>query len=313
MCDATAFDSVERSTAHAPDRDAGATNCDNPMTMQRPPPPAPPPPMSLFAEGTARRATMVASAREGYATTLHAHDCDMLFVPVAGRFDVIGAQGETMQPAPGDFVWFAAGAAHATAAQTLRQTHVAVYIDPDFWSTALRAQGVQQPLQGMRSGSAALAMLSQKMLEVARSGPGIDSDNGAVYCGALIMEAARLSANPLLQERRTPARMVAQSLAEAIAADLSQSLSLDAFAARHRLSRRQVERSFRAEFGMSPLAFQQIQRADRARYLLATTSDSVLSVAQQVGWESGSYLARVLQKTWALTAAEIRAAKHEPP
>lgn len=269
--------------------------------------------MSLFAEGAARRATMVANTREGYATTLHAHDCDMLFVPVAGRFDVVDARGEAMQSAPGDFVWFAAGAAHATAAQTLRQTHVAVYIDPDFWSTALRAHGVQRPLQGMRAGSAALNMLSQRMLEVARAGTGTDSDNGAVYCGALIMEAARLSANPLLQQRRTPARMVAESLAEAIEADLSQALSLEAFAARHQLSRRQVERSFRAEFGMSPLAFQQIKRADRARYLLATTSDSVLSVAQQVGWESGSYLARVLQKTWALTAAEIRTTSRTTP
>lgn len=283
------------------------------MTMQRPPLSAPPPPMSLFAEGAARRATMVANTREGYATTLHAHDCDMLFVPVAGRFDVVDARGEAMQSAPGDFVWFAAGAAHATAAQTLRQTHVAVYIDPDFWRTALRAQGVPQPLQGMRAGSAALNTLSQKMLEVAQSGAGADSDNGAVYCGALIMEAARLSANPLLQQRRTPARMVAEALADAIQADLSQPLSLEAFAARHRLSRRQVERSFRAAFGMAPLAFQQIRRADRARYLLATTSDSVLSVAQQVGWESGSYLARVLQKAWALTAAEIRATNRTTP
>lgn len=249
---------------------------------------------------------MVASTRERYATSLHAHDCDMLFVPVAGRFDVLNGEGDTMQAGPGDFVWYAAETAHATSAQTLKQTHVAVYVDPDFWRTALRAHGIKDPAEGMRAGSAALNALSQKMFEVAHACE--LGDEGAVYSGALIMEAARLSANPLLQARHTPASMVSALLAETIETNLAQPLALDSFAGRHHLSRRQVERLFSAEFGISPLAFQQLKRADRARYLLSTSSDSVLSIAQQVGWQSGSYLARVLEKTWSLTATEIRAA-----
>jgi AraC-like DNA-binding protein len=228
----------------------------------------------------------------------------MLLVPVAGRFEVLSEHGEPMPAAPGVFVWYAAGTAHATSAQTLKQTHLAVYVDPDFWCTALRAQGIREPQEGMRAGSEALSKLSQKMLEVAHAGE--HDDEGAVYSGALIMEAARLSANPLLRGQQTPARMVATLLAEVIEADLAQPLALEAFAARNRMSRRQVERLFGAEFGISPLAFQQIKRADRARYLLSTSDDSVLSIAQQVGWQSGSYLARVLEKTWALTATEIR-------
>ncbi|MDB5847491.1 MAG: hypothetical protein JWP29_1243 [Rhodoferax sp.] len=264
----------------------------------------PPPRLSAFAERLGHKAAAVASTREGYATALHAHDCDMLFVPVAGRFDILDTHGAPIQSAPGHFVWFAAGAAHATTAQSLRQTHIAVYVDPDFWGTALRAQGVLQPLQGMRAGSAALNALSQRLLELA----GAPDDQQAIYCGALIMEAARLSANPLSAEMRTPARQVAEHLQ----ADLSRELSLAAFAERQRLSRRQVERLFRAEFGMSPLAFQQIKRLERARFLLQQTDDSVLSVAQQVGWESGSYLSRVLVRTWAATAAEIRASGRAP-
>ena len=263
----------------------------------------PAPLLSAFAQRLAHKAAAVASTREAYATQLHAHDCDMLFVPVAGRFGIVDARGEAMQSSPGHFVWFAAGAAHATTAETLRQTHLAMYVDPDFWGTALRAQGVVQPLQGMRAGSAALNALSTRLLEMAGSA----DEQQAVYCGALIMEAARLSANPLSVEQRSPARLVAELLAEHLQADLSRSLSLGAFAERHRLSRRQVERIFRAEFGMSPLAYQQIKRLDRAKYLLENTEDSVLSVAQQVGWESGSYLSRVLARTWACTAAEIRA------
>jgi transcriptional regulator GlxA family with amidase domain len=121
------------------------------------------------------------------------------------------------------------------------------------------------------------------------------------------MEAARLSASPAMTEQRTPLRLIADLLIQYIDSDLARPLSLDLFAEKHRMSRRHIERVFRAEFSMSPLEFQQVRRVERARYLLQTTDDSVLSVAQQVGWESGSYLSRVLGKTWARTAAEIRA------
>ncbi|MEJ8847309.1 AraC family transcriptional regulator [Variovorax rhizosphaerae] len=264
----------------------------------------PAPRLSPYAEQLSGRTKTVVNVREGYQTPWHAHDCDMLFVPVAGRFDVIGPDGEPLTSGPGEFSWFAAGEGHATTAQTLRQTHLAIYVDPDFWSLVLRAQGIERPQQGMRSGSVAMNMLSQKLLQTSLEGA--DSEANAVYCGALIMEAARLSANPVLHERGTPARMVAQLLTDFIDADLARPLSLDAFAEKHRLSRRQVERQFRSAFGMSPLEFQQARRVERARYLLQTTSDSVLSIAQQVGWESGSYLSRVLRKTWARTAAELR-------
>jgi transcriptional regulator GlxA family with amidase domain len=263
--------------------------------------------ISPFIDRLARKATMVANAREGYATSTHAHDCDMLFVPLAGRFDIVDAQGDALQSSPGHFLWFAAGAAHATSAQTLRQTHLAVYVDSEFWEMALRAQGVHAPAQGMRAGSAALTALSQQMLSLAQAGEA--EERVIAHCGALIMEAARLTAHPLVQpnDRGAPAQVLAALLADDIEADLARPLSLDAFAQRHRLSRRQVERIFKSAFGASPLEFQQRKRLERARHLLETTDDSVLSVAQQVGWESGSYLTRMLGKAWATTAMQIRA------
>jgi AraC-like DNA-binding protein len=264
--------------------------------------------ISPFIDRLAHKATMVANAHEGYATSTHAHDCDMLFVPLAGRFDIVDAQGDALQSSPGHFLWFAAGAAHATSAQTLRQTHLAVYVDSEFWEMALRAQGVHKPAQGMRAGSVALNALSQEMLSLVRAGEG--EDRVVAHCGALIMEAARLTAHPLAQpnDRGTPARILAALLADDIEADLARPLSLDAFAQRHRISRRQVERIFKSAFDASPLEFQQRKRLERARHLLESTDDSVLSVAQQVGWESGSYLSRMLGKAWAATAAQIRAA-----
>jgi transcriptional regulator GlxA family with amidase domain len=155
----------------------------------------------------------------------------------------------------------------------------------------------------MRAGSTALRALSQRMFESAKTGAG---ENYAL-CGALVMEAARLSGNPLSDGDPSSALLVAELLAEAIESDLAEPLALEAFAQQHRLSRRQVERIFRAKYGVSPLAYLQRRRLERAAYLLAHTRESVLSIALQVGWESGSYLSRMLEKTWAKTATQIRA------
>src|SRR5690606_37782114 len=105
--------------------------------------------------------------------------------------------------------------------------------------------------------------------------------------------------------RGAPAEVIAALLASDIEADLAAPLPLDAFAQRHRLSRRQVERIFRAAFDQSPPEFQQRLRLARARHLLQATDDSVLSVAQQVGWASGAYLTRLLGKAWATTAVAL--------
>lgn len=261
------------------------------------------PRQSLFVERLSHHATMVASTRDRYATDTHVHDCDMLFVPLAGRFSVGDARGEAQRLGPGHFVWFAAGSAHSTTTLTAGQTHVAVYVDPALWATALQAQGVSGPPQGMRAGSTALRALSQRMFESAKTGTG---ENYAL-CGALVMEAARLSGNPLSGGDPSSALLVAELLAEAIESDLAEPLALEAFAQQHRLSRRQVERIFRAKYGVSPLAYLQRRRLERAAYLLAHTRESVLSIALQVGWESGSYLSRMLEKTWAKTATQIRA------
>ncbi|UVH58704.1 AraC family transcriptional regulator [Variovorax paradoxus] len=270
---------------------------------------APPTPrQSLFVERLSHHATMVASTRDRYATDTHVHDCDMLFVPLAGRFSVGDARGEAQRLGPGHFVWFAAGSAHSTTTLTAGQTHIAVYVDPALWATALQAQGVSEPPQGMRAGSTALRALSQRMFESAKTGAG---ENYAL-CGALVMEAARLSGNPLSDGDPSSDLLVAELLAEAIESDLAEPLSLEAFAQQHRLSRRQVERIFRAKYGVSPLAWLQRRRLERAAYLLTHTRESVLSIALQVGWESGSYLSRMLEKTWAKTATQIRASGPAP-
>jgi AraC-like DNA-binding protein len=258
--------------------------------------------LSRFADRLVSKVATVSNTRERYAMPLHAHDCDMLFVPLGGRFEIVDTDARTYGSAPGHFVWFAAGAPHATTAQTLRQTHLAVYMDPDFWAMTRRANGTTDALQGMWTASRALQLLSRSVLEAEK---GADM---AAHCGALIMEAARLSAAPALKATGTPSRWIAELLAEGICVELSRPLAelLPAFADRQRLSRRQVERLFKSAFGVSPLVFQQLRRIERAKHLLESTDESVLSVAQQVGWESGSYLSRRLGREWGLSAKLLR-------
>ncbi|MBN9473541.1 MAG: helix-turn-helix transcriptional regulator [Burkholderiales bacterium] len=259
--------------------------------------------VSSFHARLSHGAAMVVDGRQQYTATVHTHDCDMLFVPVAGRFEFVDGVDRHLHTAPGSFIWFSAGTPHATIAQTLRQTHVAIYVQPDLWATALKAQGIGLAEQGVRAGNGALNALTQRALAL----PNVPGCEPAAYCGAIIMEAARLCANPVLRDAPLASQHVAALLADQILRELDAVLAIDVFAHRHLLSRRQVERLFRQETGMSPLAFQQLKRAERARYLLENSDESVLSVSQQVGWESGSYLVRMMKQFWALTPTQIRA------
>lgn len=260
---------------------------------------------SPFRGQLSRGTAVVADRRQGYAATPHTHDCDMLFLPAAGRFDVLDARERHLRMGPGSFVWFAADAAHATAAQTHRQTHLALYIDPDLWSTALRAQGASGAEQGLRRASVALNAMVHRIVEMSLSEPERDP---TAYCGALVMEAARLCAGRVQQPCPTqPSQDLTLLLLDHIERDLSQALAMDEFARRQRISRRQLERVFREHAGCSPLEYQQRKRLERARELLVSTRDSVLDIAQQVGWESASHLGRMLRSAWGVTATELRA------
>jgi AraC-like DNA-binding protein len=262
--------------------------------------------VSSFRGRLSQGATMVADRRPGYAASPHTHDCDMLFVPVLGRFEFVDAWERRLHSAPGNFIWLGADAAHATTAQTMRQTHLAVYIDPELWSTVLHAHRAGRPEQGLRSGSAALSAVAQRALECSDGG-----ETPAAWSGALVMEAARLCAQPLLEDLPGPAAHLPALLADHIEHQLESPLAIDAFAEHQRISRRHLERIFRAVHGVSPLAFQQAKRAERARYLLEHTDQSVLSIAQQVGWESASYLVKMMRRAWGMSASQFRANRHE--
>ena len=261
--------------------------------------------LSAFGERLCRGTAVVADRRQGYAATPHTHDCDMLFLPASGRFDVLDAAERILPAEPGTFIWFAAGTAHATAARTSRQMHLALYVDHDLWSTALRAQGASGAEQGLRPASTALVALVQTVVEMSWRQPERDV---TAYCGALVMEAARLCATRAQQPRLRLSQELAVLLIDRIEQSLGETLALDDFARRQRISRRQLERLFREHAGCSPLEYQQRKRLERARSLLVDTQESVLDIALQVGWESASHLGRMVKRQWGVTATELRTA-----
>lgn len=243
------------------------------------------------------------SSASRYATAPHTHDCDMLFIPLAGRFEVEQEMIDALQTGPGYYLWIPAEYAHATHAFTSTQKHLAVYVEPDFWKFALKANEVRHLDVGQRRASRALSHYAAKLAFSFGTGDGAAVN---AYCGALVHEAARLGATASLPSCPLGADELAAVFADHIQSRLSEPLDVEAFACRQRLSRRQLERLFRQHVGMSPLAYQKQKRLERAMRLLTESNDTVLAVAQQVGWNSGSYLSRVFAETYRMKPEEVR-------
>jgi transcriptional regulator GlxA family with amidase domain len=73
-----------------------------------------------------------------------------------------------------------------------------------------------------------------------------------------------------------------------------------------RVSENHLTRIFRRELGLSPWDYLNRYRIRRARELLLTTSDSVTSVALQVGFSDPAYFSRVFRRQVGLSPSAFR-------
>jgi transcriptional regulator GlxA family with amidase domain len=112
--------------------------------------------------------------------------------------------------------------------------------------------------------------------------------------------SAQLSAAPA---RREPLRDVQAYIAEHPAADLS----VPALAARAYMSERNFARAFRAETGMTPAAYVEAVRVERARRELETTELPVQSVAAQCGFGTVETMRRAFGRRLGVNPAAYRA------
>jgi transcriptional regulator GlxA family with amidase domain len=74
------------------------------------------------------------------------------------------------------------------------------------------------------------------------------------------------------------------------------------------IGRRQLERRFRQDVGLSPAEYRQKLRLERARWLLQNTDLEVTEVSLECGFQSSANFARVVRKTLGLSPRELRQA-----
>lgn len=80
------------------------------------------------------------------------------------------------------------------------------------------------------------------------------------------------------------------------------------------IGRRQLERRFRSDIGLSPAEYRQKLRVERARWLLQHTDLDVMEVGLECGFHDGGNFARVIRRALGASPREVRAAqKAEPP
>lgn len=80
------------------------------------------------------------------------------------------------------------------------------------------------------------------------------------------------------------------------------------------IGRRQLERRFRSDIGLSPAEYRQKLRVERARWLLQHTDLDVMEVGLECGFHDGGNFARVIRRALGASPREVRAArKVDPP
>ncbi|MBI1621000.1 GlxA family transcriptional regulator [Aquamicrobium zhengzhouense] len=97
-----------------------------------------------------------------------------------------------------------------------------------------------------------------------------------------------------------------KELIEKMENNLSDPIQIDRLATSSRLSRRQIERLFRAEMGCSPARYYVKLRLERARLLLLQTSIPVVEVAIASGFLSASHFSRCYRETFNCSPQETR-------
>ncbi|HZO32745.1 MAG TPA: AraC family transcriptional regulator [Chloroflexota bacterium] len=93
---------------------------------------------------------------------------------------------------------------------------------------------------------------------------------------------------------------------ELVEEHLGEDLSLTALAGSVGLSPYHFARLFRASTGLSPHQYVIRRRVERARLLLATTDRSLASIAQDVGFASGSHLATHVRRLLGVSPSRLR-------
>lgn len=76
------------------------------------------------------------------------------------------------------------------------------------------------------------------------------------------------------------------------------------------IGRRQLERRFRRDIGLSPSDYRLRLRMERSRWLLEHTDLRVVDIAFECGFQSSAHFSRVIRKAFSCAPLQLRARKH---
>ncbi len=122
----------------------------------------------------------------------------------------------------------------------------------------------------------------------------------------LLVEAVRVLHSPGDVAPRMPKHPAVARAKALLDEDLARSWTLTALAAAVGLSRAHLSELFAAEVGQPPYTYLLERRVERAAHLLAVTSRGVGEIAADVGFASGSSLARVFRSVHGIPPARWR-------
>ncbi|HWK50457.1 MAG TPA: GlxA family transcriptional regulator [Steroidobacter sp.] len=88
--------------------------------------------------------------------------------------------------------------------------------------------------------------------------------------------------------------------------DLAGQVSVERVASSVGLGRRQLERRFERDIGVSPGKYRLKLRMERCRWLLEHTDMQVIDIALECGFRSGAHFSRVIRKTFSRTPMQLR-------
>lgn len=120
------------------------------------------------------------------------------------------------------------------------------------------------------------------------------------------MPSRTLQPEEVLSERSTDT--VVHKAMLLLEQQLQSPASIEALCEPLGLGRRQLERRFRSDIGLSPAEYRQKLRLQRARWLLQNTDLEVMEVALECGFQDGAHFARVVRRALGCTPREVRAA-----
>ena len=103
-----------------------------------------------------------------------------------------------------------------------------------------------------------------------------------------------------------PENSVAIKIADYIAKECYQSITLDMLCEEFHFSKNHIINVFKKEFGMTPITYMNHLRLQRAKYLMEVTSDSLEKISEQCGFHNYSYFYKLFFREHGLSPEKWR-------